>query len=254
MKLYLIIMLFIGIFFAPAGCDFFEENDSSTSKEIITLSSENKIHEFRIAPYSPYVSHTSKSIHLSLPYMTDITSLQPVITISDRATIEPESASIQNFTGPVCYTVTAENGDKAIYTVYISTSNEHIPISTISGPYTMEVWKEDTTWYGNTIVLDGSMSSDPDIPSGDSIVRYEWALYLDGTIVDFPGTDYDPKPSLTCSTLYSLINSAGALFDDLVINEPANPYPTVGVQLIVTDESGYTSRNTTFIKLLNSKF
>ena len=40
----------------------------------------------------------------------DLTAIAPVVTISNAATVAPESGDVQNFTTPVTYTVTAEDG------------------------------------------------------------------------------------------------------------------------------------------------
>jgi hypothetical protein len=45
-----------------------------------------------------------------MPYGTDLTNLVPTITVSAGATINPASGVTQNFTNPVVYTVTAEDG------------------------------------------------------------------------------------------------------------------------------------------------
>ncbi|MBQ6277625.1 MAG: choice-of-anchor J domain-containing protein [Bacteroidales bacterium] len=50
----------------------------------------------------------------------DLTTIAPAITISDNATVDPESGASQDFTSPVTYTVTAEDGTTIhAYTVTI---------------------------------------------------------------------------------------------------------------------------------------
>ena len=48
-----------------------------------------------------------------------ITSLTPEITISPGATINPASGVSQDFTDPVTYTVTAEDGSTSVYTITV---------------------------------------------------------------------------------------------------------------------------------------
>lgn len=50
----------------------------------------------------------------------DLTSLSPIIEISDLATITPGSGVSQNFTESVFYTVTAENEDKRTYEIIVN--------------------------------------------------------------------------------------------------------------------------------------
>ena len=85
-------------------------------------SSEKQILSFSF--YSPAVEATvmesAKTIVATLPAETDLTALVPVITVSDKATINPASGVRQDFTNPVTYTVTAEDGSQASYTVALT--------------------------------------------------------------------------------------------------------------------------------------
>lgn len=54
-----------------------------------------------------------------LPAETDVTQLVPTIVVSESATVEPASGVAQDFTYPVTYTVTAQNGTTAAYTVTV---------------------------------------------------------------------------------------------------------------------------------------
>lgn len=53
-------------------------------------------------------------------YGTGLTSLTPTITTSQYATISPASLAAQNFTNPIPYTVTAQDGSTKAYTVTIT--------------------------------------------------------------------------------------------------------------------------------------
>lgn len=65
------------------------------------------------------------TIQLELSESADITNIAPAITVSDKATISPDPSIPQDFSQPVKYTVTAENGEQREYTITIS-----MPIST----------------------------------------------------------------------------------------------------------------------------
>jgi hypothetical protein len=56
------------------------------------------------------VNTTNHTVTLTVPYGTPVTALNPTITISDKATIAPLSGVNANFSSPVTYTVTAEDG------------------------------------------------------------------------------------------------------------------------------------------------
>ena len=58
-------------------------------------------------------------IDFVLPAETDVTQLVPTIVVSEGATVEPASGVAQDFTNPVIYTVTAQNGTTVGYTVTV---------------------------------------------------------------------------------------------------------------------------------------
>ena len=60
------------------------------------------------------VNESNKAITATVPYGTDITAFTPAIQVSDKASVSPTGS--QDFTNPVTYTVTAEDGTKATYT------------------------------------------------------------------------------------------------------------------------------------------
>ena len=59
------------------------------------------------------------SITLTVPVGTVVTSLTPNFTLSPFSTISPSSGVPQNFTNPVTYTVTAQDGTTKAYTVTV---------------------------------------------------------------------------------------------------------------------------------------
>jgi hypothetical protein len=102
--------------------------DGSKQEYVVTVSvgksSEKKISEFKLAGITPQVvgviSESDKTILLSLPAGTDVTALVPTITSSKGAVVTPATGVKQNFTKPVSYTVTAEDGTKQEYVVTAS--------------------------------------------------------------------------------------------------------------------------------------
>jgi len=86
----------------------------------VVKSSEKMIFSFDI-PLEPEVvgtiDQTNHAILISLPSGTDVTRLSPVIIFSEKATIYPESEIPQNFSVPVTYQVTAEDGSAQEYTI-----------------------------------------------------------------------------------------------------------------------------------------
>ena len=87
-----------------------------------TQSKEKQILSFDFTtPYATgIINESAKTIKVDVPEETDVTSLAPIITLSDKATVSPVSGMAQDFTNPVVYTVTAENGSTAKYTVTVT--------------------------------------------------------------------------------------------------------------------------------------
>ncbi len=89
------------------------------------LSSDKSITSFNFESLSPSVNGTvdnsAYTVTAVVPAGTDVTALTPTIMLSgDLASISPSSGTIQDFTNPVTYTVTAEDGSTQSYTVTVT--------------------------------------------------------------------------------------------------------------------------------------
>ena len=108
---------------------------SCSKKELITIkSSEKQIKSFsfKTLNINASIDSVQRNITTTLPFGTDASSLTPTIIISSKATISPASDVIQNFTKPVLYTVTAEDGSSQTFTVnIIAPPKSPKPISTV---------------------------------------------------------------------------------------------------------------------------
>ena len=93
------------------------EPDRSSAKEITT---------FTFGSLNPAVAGTidDNDITVTVPSGTDVTSLSPTVVVSPEATVSPASGTAQDFTSPVTYTVTAEDGSTATYTVTVNVTPE----------------------------------------------------------------------------------------------------------------------------------
>lgn len=69
-----------------------------------------------------------KTVGVVAPIGTDLTHLVPVIKVADGATVSPASGVPLNFSVPVTYTVTAENGMTRKYTVVVGIPDKPIKI------------------------------------------------------------------------------------------------------------------------------
>jgi len=85
----------------------------------IAANSSKDITAFAILGVSGKIS--ADAISLTVPYGTSLKSLKPKLTITG-ARVSPAKGSVQNFEGPVTYTVTAADGTSKKYTVTVHTA------------------------------------------------------------------------------------------------------------------------------------
>lgn len=97
------------------------DNVSITVKNLNILSQEANILSAALTGAdSVKVDPALLQVNMYLPYGADPRSLAPTFTLSPKATILPAGGSIRNFTSPVNYTVTAEDGEtKKTYSVRV---------------------------------------------------------------------------------------------------------------------------------------
>lgn len=94
------------------------------------LSKRTDIISFAFAGLTPSVTGTvnadNHTVVATVPFGTDVTSLAPTITVSEKAEIAPASGVARDFTDPVTYAVTAENGDVQNWTVTVNVSDPEV--------------------------------------------------------------------------------------------------------------------------------
>jgi hypothetical protein len=95
------------------------DNVSITVKNLNILSTEAKILKAELTGAdSTKVDQALLQVNLYLPYGADPRAIAPTFQISPKATIVPASGSVRNFTSPVSFTVTAEDGTtQKVYSV-----------------------------------------------------------------------------------------------------------------------------------------
>jgi len=87
-------------------------------------SSEKNIYSFKFETLDPtvngLVNPAEFTVEAEVPFGTSVTALVPTISISSFATISPAAGLAQDFTNPVTYTVTAEDGTTQQWVVTVS--------------------------------------------------------------------------------------------------------------------------------------
>ncbi|MFW6232879.1 MAG: DUF5018 domain-containing protein, partial [Bacteroidota bacterium] len=122
MKKYLVNFLAVFVIAAiSAGLNSCSDDDNPANPD---KSSSKQIVSFKFEGFSPVImgsiDQSLMTVTAEVPAGTDMTSLVPTIAISAKATIDPTSGEAQDFTQPVVYTLTAEDGSQAVYTVTVT--------------------------------------------------------------------------------------------------------------------------------------
>ena len=89
----------------------------SSAKEILSFQFLTMDNEDLLEDIDAVVNEEEKTITAEVPFGTFITFLKPTIVISDKAEVNPKEKVAMDFTDPVEYTVTAEDGTTITYIV-----------------------------------------------------------------------------------------------------------------------------------------
>jgi len=150
-----------------SGCnkEVSSDNNKSSNKQILSFA-------ITVPPRPGIINEIEKTITVdNIPNGTDVKALVPTITVSEKSTVSPASGVAQDFSKPVVYTVTAENGSTATYTVtvnilderdnwvgeYIATYNYSINGEDKEGQYILKIRKISHT--PNGVSLDGFLKN-----------------------------------------------------------------------------------------------
>lgn len=160
---------------------------SCTKKPPKGINSEAEILSFHVgsAFYSVYDSTVEHTYYVNSP---DISQLRPRIVASEHATVVPPSGIAQDFTKPVVYRVTAEDGSQASYLVKVKV-NPH-PKEQESNPSTpsSETTYEETTTETNT---------PPPVAAIKSFTIAGLQLRMDGDRISYTFKEYLDIKALT---------------------------------------------------------
>ena len=115
------------------------------------ISNEKQIFRFRFddLDMDATIDESTKEITATVPEGTDVSALEPTISISAGATIDPASGVATDFTQPVIYTVTAEDGSQSSYNVIVTIELPENPFLGVWGVEKLEYFNTD--YAGNPI-------------------------------------------------------------------------------------------------------
>ena len=129
-------------------------------------SHEKQITRFVITQVTPMaigqIDQSRLTIEVLVPEGTDLSHLMPTIEVSPKAKVSPASGTFVDFSSPVKYTVTAEDGTSAKYTV---TVKENLAEETFTvGGVSFKMIKVE----GGTFLM-GAQNTDPTQDNYDSL-------------------------------------------------------------------------------------
>lgn len=147
------------------------QNGEQVTYTVITnntpLSDEKKILSFQFNMdneiFDGIIDHSTLTIEIDT--YRNPTNISPTISISDGATISPDSSELQNFTNDIQYTVTAANQNSNIYTV----KTKWISFNTINSAYnTSDI---ATKYYSNATPYVRTANVDLSLPNSKIILE-----------------------------------------------------------------------------------
>jgi hypothetical protein len=191
-------------------------------------SSKNAITKFTINGQAGSTTINSDSLLISIPFPqgSDLTDLTPSgVTISNLASISPDTTVAQDFTSPFIYSVTAENGDVADWTVNVfkqgatpQLSNSNFDLWYSAGSYEQPGESANSTIWdtaNRALALVGSVNTLPVLNSGTdyyasmttiaapALVRIAAAtIYTGKFTTGFPSIT-DPRSNITFGAPFS---------------------------------------------------
>jgi hypothetical protein len=160
----------------------YESDAGNYKSDILTFSLEQQVAE-------PEFDYSAKTIDVVVAPGTDVTALSPEITISEAASIDPQSGIAVDFSNAVEYTVTAEDPSiSTVWTVTVTAMEETItPIYEIQ--YVEDPATNDSSAYvDKTVIIEGIVTGFASGSSYNKIFVQDGDGEWDGIYVFDPNT------------------------------------------------------------------
>ncbi len=192
---------------------------TSCDPNVASLSDLSTITEFSVYE-AGIISETDHTISITVPFNTDITGLSPQI-IHTGNSISPESETSVNFTNPVTYTVTAEDGTKQEYIVTITISPNDILDTIKIGSFNMQILGNTKLSRANTLATLADIATQYDILAMQE-VGSNWSNASYETCEAIMDTYIDKVNEIFGSSAYSYVHGDQYAFvyrnDKVILN------------------------------------
>jgi hypothetical protein len=147
------------------------------------------------------IDPAARTVTATVPGNTDRSSLVPTITLSEGAVVSPAPGTARDFRAPVTYTVTAEDGSQAVWTVTVSLAGGS---ATLTGSVSLPGF----------IKVGVAASAITDALNGTGALSYQWEIGGSATtgfaaISGATGASYTPVAADEGKYLRVLVNRAG---------------------------------------------
>ncbi|WP_344923959.1 leucine-rich repeat domain-containing protein [Aquimarina addita] len=124
MKIKFIIIYVISLIFTISCTKEIVSNDiaieQSDEKNILEFSILAERNGALLTDAQAIIDEDTKTINIVMPYGISLESLQPSIVYTENASIYPDPLQAQDFSIPVVYTITAEDGTEVMYQVFVT--------------------------------------------------------------------------------------------------------------------------------------
>jgi putative ubiquitin-RnfH superfamily antitoxin RatB of RatAB toxin-antitoxin module len=183
------------------------------------------------------INATAHTVSIEVVHGTNVTALVPTITLSDGATVNPASGAAQDFTSPVVYTVTAEDGTTTqdwTVTVTIALANTETDITAFS--FTEQTGDATINATAHTVSIE--------VVYGTSVTALVPTITLsDGATVN-PASGL--QQNFTTSVTYTVTAEDGTTTQDWTVNV------TVAAASTETDITAFSFTEQTGVATINA--
>src|SRR3989344_3276469 len=213
------------------------------------------------------IDEITHAIAVTVPFGADVTALVPTIVLSVGASVSPNTGVAQNFTNPVTYTVTAENGSTQAYivTVIVTAQSDftalNAAIASAEGIDAAAVEGTAPGQYpaGSKTILEDAILDDENVsPSADQSIVDAAVVTLNDAIATFQATVIGPSDT---SALSTAIDSAQALHDgstegtapgEYAVGSKATLQSAIDAASLITSSDDQTVVNGALVTLNNA--
>ena len=222
------------------------EDGTTTKTYTVTVntsaSTEANITSFTVASVTGTIDGSAHTVAVTVPFGTDVTALVPTITLSAGATVDPASGVAQDFTSPVTYTVTAEDGTTTQpWVVTVTVAPAPAPAFTATYPMSANIGSDQ---FDVVVNLDAAGKVYFQQVASGAAAPTSADLKANGTAIDVTAaaTDYSATiTGLTSSTAYDVYFVTENATGDVLMATPVKLSVTTTAGTITIHDIQYTA-------------